>query len=201
VVRRSLSILSPPLQLIYRGLVSVSNLQGEYLEGTCICVSILCMDDCCTWSACVCASVVHGCLLRHWFISVSANFFHYPYVLPLGEVMPNFSALCIPLGEVHACVCMFCGSNFLLYVYHWQATMVLSMSSPRISRYKKDAKEDMIQNNRRQIRCPCRSCKLERWINWYGHEGGGEAQFQDSTKMREAHCRLARQDDLRYEII
>jgi hypothetical protein len=36
---------------------------------------------------------------------------------------------------------------------------------------------------------------------WYGHEGGGEAQFQDSTKMREARCRLARQDDLWYEII
>jgi hypothetical protein len=43
--------------------------------------------------------------------------------------------------------------------------MVLSMSSARISRYKIDAKEDMIRNNRRQIRCPCRSCKLERWIN------------------------------------
>jgi hypothetical protein len=41
------------------------------------------------------------------------------------------------------------------------------------------------------------------WIDtyWYGHEGGGEAQFQDSTKMREARCWLARQDDLRYEII
>ncbi|KAK1618557.1 hypothetical protein QYE76_024074 [Lolium multiflorum] len=39
------------------------------------------------------------------------------------------------------------------------------MSSARISRYKIDAKEDMIRNNRRQIRCPCRSCKLERWIN------------------------------------
>ncbi|KAK1618853.1 hypothetical protein QYE76_024370 [Lolium multiflorum] len=47
----------------------------------------------------------------------------------------------------------------------WKASMVLSMSSARISRYKIDAKEDMIRNNRRQIRCPCRSCKLERWIN------------------------------------
>ncbi|KAK1648278.1 hypothetical protein QYE76_066083 [Lolium multiflorum] len=46
-----------------------------------------------------------------------------------------------------------------------EASMVLSMSSARISRYKIDAKEDMIRNNRRQIRCPCRSCKLERWIN------------------------------------
>src|SRR6266567_2870598 len=66
---------------------------------------------------------------------------------------------------MHVCVCMCYGSNFVLYVYHWQATMVLSMSSARISRYKKDAKEDMIRNNRRQIRCPCRSCKLERLIN------------------------------------
>jgi hypothetical protein len=30
---------------------------------------------------------------------------------------------------------------------------------------------------------------------WYGHEGGGEAQFQDFTRMRAA-WRLARQDDL-----
>ena len=93
------------------------------------------------------------------------KFLYYPYVLPLGEVMPNFSALCIPLGEVHACVCMCCGSNFPLYVYHLQESMVLSMSSAWISRYKIDAKEDMIRNNMRQIRCPCRSCKLERWIN------------------------------------
>ncbi|KAK1626283.1 hypothetical protein QYE76_000598 [Lolium multiflorum] len=49
--------------------------------------------------------------------------------------------------------------------YNPKASMVLSMSSARISRYKIDAKEDMIRNNRRQIRCPCRSCKLERWIN------------------------------------
>src|SRR5215218_2188071 len=81
--------------------------------------------------------------------------------------MPNFSAPCNTLrrGTAHACVCIYCGSNFLFYVYHLQASMVLSMSSARISRYKIDAKEDMIRNNRRQIRCPCRSCKLERWIN------------------------------------
>lgn len=81
--------------------------------------------------------------------------------------MPNFSAPCNTLrrGTAHACVCIWCGSNFLFYVYHLQASMVLSMSSARISRYKIDAKEDMIRNNRRQIRCPCRSCKLERWIN------------------------------------
>lgn len=43
--------------------------------------------------------------------------------------------------------------------------MVLTMSSGRIARYKKDAKADMIRCNRSQIRCPCRSCKLVRWIN------------------------------------
>lgn len=87
------------------------------------------------------------------------KFLHYPYVLPLGEVMPNFS------GDVHACVCMCCGYNFFLYVYHWQATMVLTISSARIARYKKHVKADMIRRNRRQIRCSCRSCKLVRWIN------------------------------------
>ena len=80
---------------------------------------------------------------------------HYPYVLLIGEVMPNF------FDDVHAC----CGSNFLLYICVCRATMVLQMSSARIARYKKDAKADMIRCNRRQIRCPCRSCKLMRWID------------------------------------
>ena len=43
--------------------------------------------------------------------------------------------------------------------------MVLTMNSARIARYKKDAKADMIRYKRRHIRCPCRSCELERWIN------------------------------------
>ena len=44
--------------------------------------------------------------------------------------------------------------------------MVLSMSSGRIARYKKDAKADMqIRCNRRHIRCPCRKCKLVRWVD------------------------------------
>lgn len=43
--------------------------------------------------------------------------------------------------------------------------MVLVMDSGQIARYKKNAKADMIRRNRRQIRCPCRSCKLERWID------------------------------------
>ena len=43
--------------------------------------------------------------------------------------------------------------------------MVLTMNSARIARYKKDAKADMIRYKRRHIRCPCRSCKLVRWID------------------------------------
>src|SRR3954471_18844473 len=43
--------------------------------------------------------------------------------------------------------------------------MVLSMDSGRIARYKKDAKTDMIRQNRSQIRCPCRSCKLNSWMD------------------------------------
>ena len=46
-----------------------------------------------------------------------------------------------------------------------QATMVVSMSEGRVTRYKKDAKADMIRNNKTQIRCPCRTCKLQRWID------------------------------------
>ena len=43
--------------------------------------------------------------------------------------------------------------------------MVVSMSEGRVTRYKKDAKADMIRNNKTQIRCPCRTCKLQRWID------------------------------------
>ena len=43
--------------------------------------------------------------------------------------------------------------------------MVVRMSSGRISRYKEEAKADMIRCNRRQIRCPCRKCKLVSWID------------------------------------
>ena len=45
--------------------------------------------------------------------------------------------------------------------------MVVTMSSGRITRYKEEAKADMIRCNGRQIRCPCRSCKLVRWIDPY----------------------------------
>ena len=43
--------------------------------------------------------------------------------------------------------------------------MVVNMSSGRISRYKEEAKAEMIRCNRRQIRCPCRKCKLVSWID------------------------------------
>src|SRR4051795_12289332 len=43
--------------------------------------------------------------------------------------------------------------------------MALDMDSGRIARYKKDAKADMIRRNMHQIRCPCRSCKLKRWVD------------------------------------
>ena len=43
--------------------------------------------------------------------------------------------------------------------------MVIMMSSGRIRRYKEEAKADMIRCNRSQIRCPCRRCKLVRWID------------------------------------
>ena len=43
--------------------------------------------------------------------------------------------------------------------------MVVNMSSGRISRSKEEAKAEMIQCNRRLIRCPCRKCKLMSWID------------------------------------
>ena len=43
--------------------------------------------------------------------------------------------------------------------------MVFKMSSSRINEYKEEAKAEMRRCNMRQIRCPCRSCKLVRWID------------------------------------
>ena len=43
--------------------------------------------------------------------------------------------------------------------------MVFKMSSSRIIDYKEEAKAEMRWCNRHQIRCPCRSCKLVRWID------------------------------------
>ena len=38
--------------------------------------------------------------------------------------------------------------------------MVIMMSESIVARYKEAAIADMIQNNRTEIRCPCRKCKL-----------------------------------------
>ena len=48
-----------------------------------------------------CSGVVHGCLpIAEMLINFRfGKFLHYPYVLFLGEVMPNFS------GD-HACMCV-----------------------------------------------------------------------------------------------
>lgn len=67
-------------------------------------VDLVFMVDCC---ACVCVCV------PVWCMDVCRDVDSFPFrqifALPirpihLGEVMPNFSAACIPLGEVHACV-------------------------------------------------------------------------------------------------
>ena len=91
------------------------------------------------------------------------KFLHHPYVLLLGEVMPNFfieqACLCM-------CVCMLWLILInILYMYTAQATMVMTMSSGQISRYKEEATTEMIRCNRRHIRCPCQKCKLVSWID------------------------------------
>ena len=43
--------------------------------------------------------------------------------------------------------------------------MVVMMRGGQVARYKKDVKAGMILNNRTQIRCPCRKCKLRTWID------------------------------------
>ena len=74
--------------------------------------------------------------------------------------MPNF----FRLAFMHVCVHMVWFSP-ILSILTAQATMILTMSEGRIARYKKGAKEDMILNNKTMIRCPCRTCKLQRWID------------------------------------
>ena len=82
-------------------------------------------------------------------------------------ICPNFRkghAEFFPLAFMHVCVHMVWFSP-IFSILTAQATMVLTMSEGRIARYKKGAKEDMILNNKTMIRCPCRTCKLQRWID------------------------------------
>ena len=68
----------------------------------------------------------------------------YTYVLFLGKVMPKFS-----FGMLRY--------PFSLYP---QATMVRMMSEGVVARFLKAATAEMIRNNQKEIRCPCRRCKL-----------------------------------------
>ena len=58
-----------------------------------------------------------------------------------------------------------CGSNRLqnCTVYTVQAKMVRIMSEGIVARFLKCATADMIRNNKTDIRCPCRRCKLN-WV-------------------------------------
>ena len=69
----------------------------------------------CVWMVVAGEALVCVCRCGAWMFPETlihfrfGKFLHYPYVLPLGEVMPNFSAACIPLGEVrpmHVCACV-----------------------------------------------------------------------------------------------
>ena len=43
--------------------------------------------------------------------------------------------------------------------------MVRTMSEIILARWMKCATDDIVRNNRMDIRCPCRRCKLVRWID------------------------------------
>ena len=143
--------------------VSVSNLLGEY-SWRCICMSCVaigvCMDACHAGEA----IVARGRPWPAWCMDVCRNVDSFPFrqtfALPICPTYRRGHAEFFrrPCMCVHVVVLIFCSMRV-------QATMVLQMSSARIARYKKDAKADMIRCNRRQIRCPCRSCKLVRWID------------------------------------
>src|SRR3954466_15694471 len=67
-----------------------------------------------------------------------------------------------------------CGSNRLqnCTVYIVQAKMVRIMSEGIVARFLKCATADMIRNNKTDIRCPCRRCKL----NWVIDPDSGNLQ-------------------------
>ena len=73
----------------------------------------------------VVASIFAEMLIHFHF----GKFLHYPYVLILGKVMPNF----FRLAFMHVCVHMVWFSP-ILSVLTAQATMVLTMSEGRIAR-------------------------------------------------------------------
>jgi hypothetical protein len=82
--------------------------------------------------------------LIHFRFGECWAYYAYTYVLFLGKVMPKFS-----FGMLRY--------PFSLYP---QATMVRMMSEGVVARFLKAATAEMIRNNQKEIRCPCRRCKL-----------------------------------------
>jgi hypothetical protein len=88
-------------------------------------------------------------------------------VLFLAKVMPKFSGGADIL--ILTCIDGCGGANSILLrslcVAQGRATMVLAISESMVANYLESAKADMIRNNRTKIRCPCRRCKLDHWID------------------------------------
>jgi hypothetical protein len=78
---------------------------------------------------------------------------HYPYILFIGKVMPNFS------GDMTINY-----SKYSHLLHTVQATMVRHMSKGMVARYKERAMAVMIWNNMSEIRCPCHRCNLRALI-------------------------------------
>ena len=86
------------------------------------------------------------------------NFGQTLYVLFLGKVMLNF---CITL--MHACIFI-----INLFIINTQAFMMVS--GMMVERWLRSGVQDMNENNRTEILCPCRRCKGGVWLD--PHEDG-----------------------------
>ena len=93
-----------------------------------------------------CASVAYV-LPKCLFISVSANFGQTLYVLFLGKVMQNF---CMTL--MHAYI-------FIINLFIITTLTFMMVSGTMVERWLRSAVQDIKENNRTEILCPCRRCK------------------------------------------
>ena len=89
------------------------------------------------------------------FISVSVNFEQTRYLLFLGKVMPNF---CMTLK--HARI-------FIINLFIITVQTFMMVSETMVDRWLRLAVQDMNENNRTNILCPCRRCKGGVWLDPY----------------------------------
>src|ERR1043165_3115676 len=74
----------------------------------------------------------------------------------LGKVMPNFCK------RVYAYICMII---IVLIFFNLHRAGNMKKNLMNVTRFLEAAVADMHENNRKEIKCPCRKCKEQVWID------------------------------------